>query len=63
MGAGAPVVYGDGMQVLSSRVLLRPADLDAAVEFYERRLGLVRYHEWGNPRTAASSTSSVAIWS
>lgn len=35
------------MQVLQSRVLLRPADLDASVDFYERRLGLVRYREWG----------------
>ncbi len=36
------------MQVLASRVLLRPADLDAAVDFYERRLGLVRFREWGD---------------
>lgn len=35
------------MHVLQSRVLLRPSDFDAAVEFYERRLGLVRYREWG----------------
>lgn len=37
------------MQVLSSRVLLRPSDLDAAIDFYERRVGLVRYREWGSP--------------
>jgi catechol 2,3-dioxygenase-like lactoylglutathione lyase family enzyme len=37
------------MQVVSSRVLLRPSDLDAAVDFYEHRLGLVRYREWGEP--------------
>lgn len=37
------------MHVLSSRVLLRPADIDAAIDFYEQRLGLVRYREWGNP--------------
>ena len=37
------------MQVLSSRVLLRPADIDAAIDFYEDRLGLVRYREWGSP--------------
>lgn len=43
------MVYGGGVQVLSSRVLLRPADLDTAVDFYERRLGLVRYREWGRP--------------
>lgn len=36
------------MHVLSSRVLLRPADLDASVEFYEQRVGLVRYREWGD---------------
>lgn len=37
------------MHVLSSRVLLRPADVDVAIDFYERRLGLVRYREWGSP--------------
>ena len=36
------------MQVLASRVLLRPADMDAAVDFYEHRLGLVRFREWGD---------------
>jgi catechol 2,3-dioxygenase-like lactoylglutathione lyase family enzyme len=35
------------VHVLQSRVRLRPADLDAAVAFYEHRLGLVRYREWG----------------
>lgn len=35
------------MQVLSSRVLLRPSDMDAAIDFYEHRLGLARYREWG----------------
>jgi catechol 2,3-dioxygenase-like lactoylglutathione lyase family enzyme len=35
------------MHVLQSRVLLRPSDMDAAIDFYERRLGLVRYREWG----------------
>lgn len=37
------------MHVLSSRVLLRPADIDAAVDFYEHRVGLRRYREWGSP--------------
>ncbi|HWB72403.1 MAG TPA: VOC family protein [Egibacteraceae bacterium] len=37
------------MHVLQSRVLLRPSDFAAAVDFYERRLGLVRYREWGHP--------------
>lgn len=35
------------VQVVSSRVLLRPNNLDEAVAFYEDRLGLVRYREWG----------------
>jgi catechol 2,3-dioxygenase-like lactoylglutathione lyase family enzyme len=33
--------------VLAARVLLRPADMDAAIDFYEQRLGLVRFREWG----------------
>lgn len=37
------------MHVLQSRVLLRPSDFDAAVAFYEQRVGLVRYREWGRP--------------
>lgn len=37
------------MQVLSSRVLLRPSDFAAAVGFYERGIGLARYREWGDP--------------
>jgi catechol 2,3-dioxygenase-like lactoylglutathione lyase family enzyme len=37
------------VHVLQSRVLLRPSDFDASVDFYERRLGLVRYREWGRP--------------
>ncbi len=36
------------MHVLQSRVLLRPADMDAAIDFYEHQLGLVRYREWGH---------------
>ena len=35
------------MHVLQSRVLLRPADFDRSVSFYEEQLGLVRYREWG----------------
>jgi catechol 2,3-dioxygenase-like lactoylglutathione lyase family enzyme len=35
------------MQVLSSRVLLRPIDFARSTDFYEDRLGLVRYREWG----------------
>ncbi|HSK89977.1 MAG TPA: VOC family protein [Euzebyales bacterium] len=37
------------MQVLAARVLLRPTDIDAAVDFYEHRVGLVRFREWGAP--------------
>lgn len=36
------------MHVLQSRILLRPADLDRALRFYEQQLGLVRYREWGD---------------
>lgn len=35
------------VEVLQSRVLLRPADFDVSVAFYERDLGLTRYREWG----------------
>jgi catechol 2,3-dioxygenase-like lactoylglutathione lyase family enzyme len=35
------------VHVLQSRVLLAPRDLDASIEFYETRLGLVRYRDWG----------------
>lgn len=37
------------MHVLQSRVLLRPTDFEASVTFYEQRLGLTRYREWGAP--------------
>lgn len=36
------------MHVLQSRVLIRPADFDRSVAFYEQALGLVRYREWGS---------------
>lgn len=35
------------VEVLQSRVLLRPEDMDASLGFYEDRLGLTRYREWG----------------
>ena len=35
------------MHVLGARVLLQPSDFGASVDFYEHRLGLVRYREWG----------------
>jgi catechol 2,3-dioxygenase-like lactoylglutathione lyase family enzyme len=37
------------VHVLAARVLLRPSDMDEAVTFYEHRLGLVRFREWGDP--------------
>lgn len=36
-----------GVQVLRSRVLLRPRDLDASLAFYEGTLGLHRSREFG----------------
>lgn len=36
------------VQVLASRVLCRPSDMDAAIDFYEERLGLVRFREFGD---------------
>lgn len=35
------------VEVLQSRVLLRPGDMDASLRFYEEQLGLARYREWG----------------
>ena len=35
------------MEVLSSRLLLRPADLDRSVAFYRDTLGLAVYREYG----------------
>lgn len=37
------------MHVLATRVLLAPSDFDRSVDFYEHRLGLARYREWGAP--------------
>ena len=37
------------MEVLSSRILLRPADLDRARRFYRDVLGLAVYREFGPP--------------
>ena len=35
------------MEILSSRILLRPADLDRSRRFYRDRLGLAVYREFG----------------
>ena len=37
------------MDVLSSRILLRPADLDCSRRFYRDMLGLAIYREFGPP--------------
>jgi len=37
------------MDVLASRVLLRPRDLDTSLAFYEGALGLSRFREFGRP--------------
>ena len=37
------------MDVLSSRILLRPADLDRSQRFYRDVLGLAVYREFGSP--------------
>lgn len=37
------------MEILASRVLLRPRNLDASLTFYEGVLGLHRFREFGRP--------------
>jgi predicted enzyme related to lactoylglutathione lyase len=39
------------MEVLSSRVLLRPASFERSFRFYAQTLGLHVYREWGNGPT------------
>jgi catechol 2,3-dioxygenase-like lactoylglutathione lyase family enzyme len=38
------------MEVLSSRLLLAPRDLERSLHFYEETLGLAVYREWGQGR-------------
>lgn len=35
------------MEILSSRILLHPSDLERSLRFYEHTLGLAVYREWG----------------
>lgn len=35
------------MDVLQSRVLLRPTDFERSLSFYDEEIGLSRYREWG----------------
>jgi hypothetical protein len=39
------------MEVLSSRVLVRPTDFDRSFRFYAQSLGLHDYREWGSGST------------
>lgn len=39
------------MELLSSRVLLRPRDLERSLRFYEDTLGLAVHREWGEGKT------------
>ncbi|HEY1854278.1 MAG TPA: hypothetical protein VGG40_06790 [Solirubrobacterales bacterium] len=38
------------MEILASRILLHPTDLDRSLRFYEQALGLAVYREWGTGR-------------
>ena len=41
------------VEILSSRILLRPADLDRSRRFYRDELGLAIYREFGSPADPA----------
>lgn len=36
------------MEILTSRILLRPTDLGRSLRFYEETIGLAVYREWGS---------------
>jgi predicted enzyme related to lactoylglutathione lyase len=36
-----------GVEILTSRILLHPTDLETSLRFYEQTLGLAIYREWG----------------
>jgi catechol 2,3-dioxygenase-like lactoylglutathione lyase family enzyme len=45
---GAPRSYAlAAVEILTSRVLLRPTDLERSLRFYEHTIGLAIYREWG----------------
>ena len=48
-GSGVTSAEIDGVDVLSSRILLRPRDLDRSRRFYRDVLGLAVYREFGPP--------------
>jgi predicted enzyme related to lactoylglutathione lyase len=35
------------LEILTSRIVLHPADLETSLQFYEHDLGLAIYREWG----------------
>ena len=41
------------MEILASRILLRPSDLARSVGFYEETLGLAVFREWGEGASRA----------
>jgi predicted enzyme related to lactoylglutathione lyase len=45
------------MEILTSRVLLHPTDLDRSLRFYEQTIELAIYREWGS-----GSTRSVVFF-
>lgn len=45
------------MEILASRILLHPTDLERSLRFYEHALGLAIYREWGT-----GSTRGVAFF-
>jgi catechol 2,3-dioxygenase-like lactoylglutathione lyase family enzyme len=49
-GAGArnSVRQNQLVEILTSRVLLKPTDIDRSLRFYEHTLGLAIYREWGS---------------
>jgi catechol 2,3-dioxygenase-like lactoylglutathione lyase family enzyme len=36
------------VEILSSRILVRPSELERSLRFYEQTLGLAIYREWGS---------------
>jgi hypothetical protein len=47
------------MEILASRILLHPGDLDRSLAFYEQTIGLAIYREWGTgPSRGVTRTGS-----
>jgi catechol 2,3-dioxygenase-like lactoylglutathione lyase family enzyme len=43
----APPYARGAVEILTSRILLHPADLDRSLRFYDETIGLAIYREWG----------------